>query len=1148
MSKFPFSVSAGRRSTPAASFLRRSSLFVPSILLSALIAVFGISGAQAQTSAATVTGTVTDATGAILSGAKIEIRNTGTNEARQTTTDAAGLYTVNSLNPGIYKVTVTDPGFKNFVKSDINLVGGQRAEENARLEVGSTDQVVEVTADAVSLDTQTANREVTIESEAIESLPTSFRNPLYVTQSTAGVVSVRTGLGAYMTDQNQNRFALTGGRDESTAVLVDGASIVSPDLGGAMATPAMDATAEVQVQRTAYDAAYTHTDGGAVSMITKSGSNAFHGTAFEYVRNDHMDANSWDNKNAAIARPLYQRNQFGGSIGGPILRNKLFFFGSYDALRQADPQTFTGMVPTDLERSGDFSASGVTIYNPFDVVNGARQPFANNNVSKYINAVGKAAIALYPEANSTNSAFNFAKTGKETSNYDKVDFRGDYQISPKDTLFARITKAWQKNDVPRFFKNAADSWDGENDYRHVILINNTWTPTDRWVINSVISYGKWTEEGTSASFGHDPSELGFASSTTSQWQATNAYPEFDVDNYAQLGRNKYSKTPHESDTLQLNVSHEIGKHSLKAGFFGEIQRLYPDVLYSPDFSFTASMTSGPTPGASGNGTGNSLASLLIGAGTSGSVQYLPQLDLQQLNFGWFLQDTWHVNDKLTVTAGLRHDIQNARTERFNRLNNFDPTVTSTLNGKTLTGGLVFLNSKNRGLWDASYNNFDPRVSLAYKLTPTLVVRAGYGLYNPPTFSYSSDATNTSDGYSSTTTWNAQSGYIPENLLSNPFPDGVVSPIGSSDGALTFVGQSVDAMSRRHKTPYSQVYSLDFQYQIGAAGLFEIGYAGSQGRQLLFGSKANLNQLPASYLSLGTEALNKSVSNPYYGIITDSTSDLSAATIPYWRTLVQYPQFTSVNRLASNNGASSSFNSLSMKYNQRFRFGLNILATYQWSKAIDNTSENNGWEVSDAIRNIFDLKRDRSISAHDMPQSFASTISYDLPFGRGKLFGANSGSIVNTIIGGWKIDSIIRFNSGLPIHLTESGSLTGYNYAVERPNVTGSLKLSNHKPSAWFNTSAVSYASSGTSLAIGNAPRYIGNVRYMVTHNADLDLQKSFKLYNKAKMQFRAEAYNITNTPVFGSPDTNLGDSAFGQVTYTKSIGPRTIQLGARIDF
>lgn len=1116
--------------------------------------------AAAQTFAAAITGTVTDQTGAALAGAKIEIRNVGTNEVRELVSDTNGLFVAEQLAPGQYQLTVTANGFKSFVTNGITLDGSQRAEHDAQLQLGSAGQSIEVNAASIAVDTQTANREVTIPEEQIENLPTSFRNPLYVVQSTAGVVSVRTGLAAYTTDQNQNRFALNGGRDESAAILVDGASIVAPDLGGAIASPTMDATQEVQIQRTAYNAEFTHTDGGAVSLITKGGTNDFHGSAFEYIRNDHLDANSWDNNNAGIARQVYQRNQFGGSIGGPIKKNKFFFFGSYEGLRLNQPQTLTGRVPTDLERQGDFSDSvyadgtPVTIYNPFDVVNGQRQPFSGNKIpSNLLDPTGQAAIAFFPEPTTTSATgINFAASGAEASNYDKFDIRGDWVVSPTDILFGRITKAWQINTYPDFYKNAMDPWQGENDYRQEIILNNTWTPNPKWVFNAVANYGKWTELDTSAAYGHSATDLDLPSSTVSLFQA-NAYPEFNVENYVTLGLSNQNDAPHETDGIQLNVSHEMSRHSLKFGFLGEIQRYYPATLNSPNFNFNSGMTAGPTPVTDGTDSGNSVASLLLGTGTSGNVPYVAKLDLQQLNFGLYAQDTWRVTDRLTVTAGLRWDDQNARTERYNRINHFDDSATSTLNGITLTGGLVFATSSDRGLWRAQHDNFDPRVSFAYKFTDRLVGRAGFGIFNPNTYAYSSDAQNSSDGYSATTTWQATeggNGLTPENLVSNPFPDGLVNVIGSSDGLQTLVGDQIHASLLKHPTPYAEVFSADLQYQITNSGVLEVGYAGTLGRHLHYGSWSDLDQLPSSQLALGYDALNASVANPYYGAITDTTSSLSGTTIPYWRTLVKYPQFSSVQLLPDTVGSTSNFNALSVKYNQRFSFGFAALLTYQWSKAIDDTSENNGWEVSDAIRDTFNHKLDRSISAHDIPQSFVGTLTWDLPFGQGKLIGGSVSKLTNAVIGGWKLNTILRFNSGLPLHLTQNNNLSTYNYEVSRPDITstGALKAQHRTIDEWFNTSAVTTAGTSSTPSLGNAPRFIGSVRFDITDDTDMALEKTFPLFRTSTLQFRAEAYDITNTPEYASPDNNFGDSNFGQVSSTSSVGPRTLQFGARIQF
>lgn len=1143
---------------------QRCSLFALVLMAFSLILPFS-TRLEAQNFTAALTGTVTDQSKAVVSGAKIEIKNAGTNEVRTVTTDASGFYIANQLLPGKYQLVVSATGYKNYVESGISLDGAQRAEHNVQLEVGGTEQVVEVTASEITVDTQTANREVTIESEQIEQMPTSYRNPLYTVQSTAGVVSVRTGLAAYMTDQNQNRFSLNGGRDESTSVLVDGASIVAPDLGGAIATPTMDATAEVQVQRTAYDPQFTHTDGGAVSLITKGGTNMFHGSAFEYIRNNHLDANSWENKHAGSPRQLYQRNQFGGSFGGPVMQNKAFFFGAYEGLRQAVADSYSGMMPTTAMRSGDFTGTSVTLYDPFNLdTSGNRKTFTSEYGSNAIpagrmDAVGKKIAALFPAPMSqyaTRTDFNYFLNSKDPSNYDKMDLRGDYVFGPKDTLFGRLTKAWQYNPTSNYFPNAPgfNPAQGENDFRYLIILNNTWMPSTSWVVNAVVSYGKWTEEELSPSFGHSPSDLGFSSTLTNQWQVSNTYPEVDFDNYATLGESSNSVTPKETDGIQINVSHVIGKHSLKAGFLGELQRMYPHDTYAPEFYFSKSMTAGPTPGASGNGTGDAVASLLLGTGSSGNVVNQVQLDLQQRNFGWYIQDTFHVNDRLTVTAGIRHDIQGPRTERFNHLNNFDPTVTTTVAGKTLTGGLSFLNSSKRGLWDSNYMNFDPRLSFAYKINNKLVARTGYGIFNPNTYAYSSDAQNSSDGFSATTNWVATKngdGVTPYNLLANPYPAGITVPTGSSLGALTDLGGSVYATMRKHPNPYVQVYSLDFQYQIGNSGVFEIGYAGTQGRQLLRGLFENVNQLPSSYLSKGISNLTAAVANPYASVITDTGSSLYGSTIPYWRTLVQYPQFTSVNRLADTIGSSSSFNSMSLKYNQRFNFGLSALITYQWSKAIDNTSENNSWEIKDAVRDVFNPRGDRSLSAHDLPSAFAGTIIWDLPIGRGKAIGGNMAPALNAVVGGWKWSTILRFNDGLPLHLTESSSLSNFNYGVARPNITSQKDLAKGKGAlnSYFNTAAVSYASSGNSLAIGNAPRYIGSVRYAITKDTDIAIEKGFGLYREAKMKFRAEAYNLSNTASsFDVPDVNLGDSAFGQVLATKSVGPRTLQFGTRIEF
>jgi hypothetical protein len=565
------------------------------------------------------------------------------------------------------------------------------------------------------------------------------------------------------------------------------------------------------------------------------------------------------------------------------------------------------------------------------------------------------------------------------------------------------------------------------------------------------------------------------------------------------------------------------------------------------------MTAGPTPVTDGTDSGNSIASMLLGTGASGSAPYYAKLDLQQLNFGIYVQDTWRATERLTVTAGLRWDDQNARTERYNRINHFDQTATTTLGSIPVAGGLVFATPNARGLWNAQHDNFDPRVSLAYKITDRLVGRAGFGIFNSNTYNYSGAAQDSSDGYSATTTWQASvgnNGLTPLNLLSNPYPSGLVAPIGSSEGLLTLVGQQIHASLLKHPTPYAEVFSADLQYQLTNSGIFEVGYAGTVGRHLHYGVFSDLDQLPSNLLSLGYSTLNASVSNPYYGAITNTTSVLSGATIPHWRTLVRFPQFSSIQLLPDTTGSTSSFNAMNVKYNQRFAFGFAALFTYQWSKAIDDTSENNGWEVNDAVRDTYNHKLDRSISAHDVPQSLVGTLIWDLPFGQGKWLGASAGRITNGIIGGWKLNTILRFNNGLPVQLTQNDNLSTYNYMVARPNIpsAAALKPQHRTLNEWFNTSLVTTAGTAATPALGNAPRFIGSIRYDAVKDTDMALEKTFPLYREYTFQFRAEAYNLTNTPQYASPDINLGDSNFGEVTAVGTLGSRTLQFGARIEF
>jgi hypothetical protein len=433
--------------------------------------------------------------------------------------------------------------------------------------------------------------------------------------------------------------------------------------------------------------------------------------------------------------------------------------------------------------------------------------------------------------------------------------------------------------------------------------------------------------------------------------------------------------------------------------------------------------------------------------------------------------------------------------------------------------------------------------MAYKITDKLVMRGGYGIYYPQT------GGGTNQGFSTTTTWVSTLGGDginpnPNALLRNPFPDGLTQPAGASRGLLTQVGDAVNAFPRYHPLSYVQNFSLDFQYEMKRGMVLEVGYTGTQGRKLLYGTGQQANQLNPSELSRGT-GLDAQVANPFFGTI--STGVLSGRTVPLQRLLRPYPQFTAVNVSGDLPGASSSFNALVIRYNWQVANSLNLLTTYQWSKAIDNASEWQGWEVSDTMRNYYDQRADRSISAHDLPQSFVTAMVYELPVGKGRKFLSDMHPVANALIGGWQVSTIVRLSSGLPLGFTAPNTLSAYGFQVQRPNVADlkQAAIDSPGPDQWFNQSA--FTRPGT-YEIGNAPRWVPNIRFGPTRHADLAILKNFRWGERWKIQFRGEMFNLTNTPQFGRANTDISSGDFGKVTGTTNVGPRNVQLGLRVQF
>jgi outer membrane receptor protein involved in Fe transport len=1130
-------------------------------------ALLFLSLCHAQVFTSGLSGIVTDPNGATVPNAMVVIKDPARGDARETKSGANGRYAFSQLAPGTYQLTVEATGFRKAVGSSINLEASQVGDYDVKLSVGDLAQNVEVTANVAQIDTQTANKGVTLNTQQVLELPVNARDPLVLVHATAGVNSVRTGVSTATTDQNHNRFALNGGRDESSAILVDGVPATAVDWGGLLAAPSVDAVQEVEVVKNTFDVQYGKTDGGVVSMVTRSGTNAFHGGAFEFLRNNHLDANSWTNNRSGLARTVFQRNQFGGSLGGPVWKSKkVYAFGVYEGLRQGAPSTNISSVPSSQEKAGDFSntrnadGSLAVIYDPMTTrtnPNGAgfvRDTFAGNIIpASRFDPVGVKVAALYPNANiagdNNTHARNFAGAGKSVSNNDRMDVRFDWAKSERYTFFAHVTKAWQNDIVPTFFGNGADSNFGGTNPRHQVSVGNTFVVDPTFVVNILIGSGRWREVQLSPSEGRSATQLGFSQSLVNQF-AAQTLPQFNVANYAQLDNSRHLDDPRITHNLQINSSKELGNHSVKFGFIAEVGQINPTDVSTPTFSFDRGLTSGPVAATTSSVTGNAIASLLLGTGASGSAPTNVRLALTQKYYAGYVQDTWRFNKRLTLNYGIRYEVQTGRTERYNRFNYFDYNAINPLSkstGLNLVGGLVYDSPTNRGLWQSDVNNFAPRMGIAYKVNDKLVVRSGFGIYYPPTVAVSN---GTTDGYSTSTPWlssQGNAGIVPANLLSNPWPTGLNQPVGNTQGLTTLVGNGINAFQAKHPSGYVESYSFDFQYQLTRSSVLEVGYSGTQGRKLLLGSSYNLNQLDPKYLSLGS-SLNDLVANPFFGIIT--SGPLAGTTIPRNQLLRPYPQFTSVALSGDTPGATAHFNALSAKYNQKFSGGLSALVTFQWSKAIDNASETQAWEIGDVLRDRTNLASDRSISGHDLPRSLVATIVYELPVGRGKKFGTKMNAVADTVVGGWQLSTITQFSDGLPLQFQAPNTLSAYGFNVQRPNITNLADLRNvdQTPDHWFNTSS-SVISAPAPFTIGTAPRWASNLRYGAMKQSDIALVKSFQIRERVKAQIRAEAFNLGNYVQFGRASTTVGASDFGKVTgYAPGGGPRNVQAALRFSF
>ena len=1147
-----------------------------------LFAVFAIaSAASLHAQQATITGRVVDPSGAAVPGATVSVANADTGIKNLVTTDGEGLYTVPLLPPGRYSITVEIAGFRPQTKSGITLDVQQTARFDFGLQMGGAAETVEVRSPLVEAQTSTLGQ--VIDNTRIRELPLNGRNPLELSRLTPGVTLLAT---AFLDTRNFNltSVSINGGQGGTNAVLLDGASTTLPERNEYAVAPNVDAVQEFRVQTNALAAEFGMTGGGVINLVTKSGTNQFRGSLFEFFRNDALDATGWTNNRNNLAKSPLNYHQFGGTIGGPIWlpkqlgplhydgRNRSFFFVNYEGIRYDSASVSLSRVPTEQERRGDFSqtfirtATGafipVRLYDPATTrANPAgsgfvRDPFGGPVLpGARLDPVALRAIQSYPlpnrAADDPTGRNNFISSAGTLSDSNQYNVRGDHQITAANTLFVRYSQSDHANtgNAPIFATdNIADpAYSLQTRHNKSVTIGDTHAFSGR-VVNEVrLSVSRQYLLSAPAGYNiNAPGQLGLPPIVPGT-----LYPRFEIGNDVMgsdvqaLGSspNQLSERGLTVGQLVDNVSIAWGKHTIKTGIDLRVnlRNNYQPGAVSGQYEFTRAMSGNPQDTSGSTGFG--LATFLLGTVSRGNLNSALSRADGWWYYGAFVQDDYQVGPRLTLNLGVRYDVITAPTDRFDRYSNFNPTEVNPVTG---TPGVLQYAGVDFGrrAYDTNYGNIGPRLGFAWDVTGDgrSVVRGGYGVlhYHSAVFEYPD-----TQGFSVSTPFQSPQGAAFPGFQLAAGPPQIIQPSGNSLGPVSFLGNNVTYFETERPTPTVQQWNATVQQQLGASTLVEVAYAGSHGTHIM-GYGYDLNQLDPQYNALGL-ALDDRVPNPFFGLIPAGTP-LSGATIARRQALRPYPAYLNVTVMNPPLG-STKYQSVQVKLDRRFSQGLSFLVSYTLSKLTGDVGRNiidfatiGGAPQGNTMcgQNAkFDRRSCRSIEPQDVRNQLVASTVYDLPFGKDRRF-LSSGGVLAGIVGGFRINGILTLRSGLP--LVVRGANNGL---ADRPNLVGDPELpaDDRSPARWFNTNAFVPPPPFT---FGDTPRALSNVRGPGFASVDLGVTKNIAFNATNNLQLRAEFFNLFNRVNFNQPNTNFLSGEFGQIV--SALEGRRVQFGAKLYF
>lgn len=1106
--------------------------FPRTLLPAVFVCLFALSGLSHAQVLGELKGRVSDASGASVAGAKVTLTQTATGVTRDTVTGSSGEYSYTQLTSGAYSVGVTQDGFARLQRSGVTVTTGQTVTLDLQLKPGSAGESITVNEDAPLLQSATSDIATTIPSHAIVALPLNSRNFIQLTQMAPGV---ELPPGTVLPRIN-------GGRPRTNEYLYDGISALQPEPGQVAYFPIIDGIAEFTVAANNVPAEFGRFNGGVVNVSTRSGGNAFHGSVFEFFRNEALNARNYFAGSTA-RKPQYRRNLFGGTLGGPILRDRLFFFTDYQGVKQRIGVTRISTVPTNAMRQGIFT--GVArIYNPATTttVGGQlqRTEFANDVITSSFDPVAQRLLSRIPTPTSSGASNNYTRTAPDDDHQNQFDVRLDGAFGAKDRGFARYSYYHEVENPVTPLPEGSGSISGSvlgtgnvagltNVLGQQVVLNEThvFSPT---VLNNLrVGYTRRGNSQIGVSLPNSPaSDLGIPGIPTNA-AFNNTLPLFTFTGLQQLGANASTSARYQTSVSELveMVVWTHGGHSLKAG--GDLRRYELNAISPPNpagsFAFTTTGTN--TTGSSGATGGNAFASFLLGQVDNFSID-LQSRTLRPRDYihEFFVQDDWRITPRLTLNLGARWTLHMPSTEAHNQ--------GAVFNLATQQLDYLGVNGNSRSARRLHWANVAPRVGLAYALDSKTVLRSGFGIVFIDQSGITTPFTTPQYPFIQNVQQRTQDGYVsPFQLSSGP----TVQPIALTPNAG--LGQSVYTANRDAGSGYVQQWNLAVQRAITRNMSLEVAYVGSHIVHVGI-PDSNLNQLTATQLAQGT-ALTARVTNPYYGQLP-AGSTLNTPTIAAAQLLKPYPRFQNVATYRNNSGTTN-YNAVQARLEQRLSDGLYLLVSYAHSKLIDDASSvfsstvlsspnTSSLVAADTYRPY--LERDSS--SGDMPNVLTASVVYDLPKFRGH-------GAATTLLGGWTVNVIGTMQSGMPVTVTQATNNNSFaGVVLQRPNIVASpsLPAGQRTPQRFFNTAAFQTAPQFT---FGNGSR--NPVRGPAYRDADVAMVKHTLIGEQTDVEFRAELFNVTNTPAFSQPNGSFGAAAFGSITST-TTDPRVAQFAVRI--